>query len=79
VGDITDLPQRAPHSRSLERDGRNMEQFVRTLVAGGVVLVTGLWIVTLVDRGTPPWTLGAAMSLLGAVALGVGIESQIEY
>jgi hypothetical protein len=56
-----------------------MERFVRALVAGGVVLVAGLWIVTLVDRGSPSWVLGAAMSLVGVVALGVGIESQIEY
>ena len=55
-----------------------MERFVQSIVAGGVALVAGLWIATLVDAGSLPWLVGVALALLGAGGLAVGIRSEIE-
>jgi hypothetical protein len=56
-----------------------MERFVRLIVAGGVALVAGLRLVSLFERVTTPSLAGAALALLGAGALGVGVASEIEY
>ncbi|MFC4439472.1 MULTISPECIES: hypothetical protein [Natrialbaceae] len=55
-----------------------MERFVRLIVAGGVVLVGGLWLVALFERASPPWLLGLALALLGTVSLVAGMVSELE-
>ena len=56
-----------------------MERFVRVIVAGGVALVAGLWVVRLFEWGSTKSLAGAALVVLGACALGVGIASEIEF
>jgi hypothetical protein len=55
-----------------------MERFVGLLVAGGLALVAGLWILALAPGGNPARYAGAALALAGAVALGVAIQSQVD-
>lgn len=52
---------------------------MRLIVAGGVALVAGLWIVTLVGRWSPPWLAGLGLVLVGVGALTAGIESELSY
>jgi hypothetical protein len=60
--------------RRLGRLGR-VEPFVRRLVAGGLVLVAGLW---LVEVGTEPARLGGvALVAVGAWTLATAIRSQV--
>jgi hypothetical protein len=55
---------------------RRVEPGVRRIVAGGLSLVSGLW---LVDAGTRPlWLAGLGLVALGALALATGIHSQID-
>jgi len=58
---------------------RSIERFFRLVVAGGVALVAGLWIVRLFEWGTAPSLAGALVALLGASALVVGIASEVEH
>ncbi|ADB62256.1 hypothetical protein Htur_3393 [Haloterrigena turkmenica DSM 5511] len=55
-----------------------MERFVRLIVAGGLVLVGALWLVDLFVRGSPQWTVGVALVILGLVGVMVGIVSELE-
>lgn len=55
-----------------------MERFVQVLAAGGVVLVAGLWAVTLLAVGSWPWLLGAAAVVLGSVGLVAGVGMELE-
>ncbi|WP_254762037.1 hypothetical protein [Natrinema marinum] len=55
-----------------------MERFVRLMVAGGVVLVGGLWLAALVDFGSGPWLAGIALALLGRAGVFAGIASELE-
>jgi len=54
------------------------ERFVRLIVGGGIVLVAGLWIVTLSTLWSVHWLVGIALAVLGTVWLLGGIVSQIE-
>jgi len=54
-----------------------MERFVELVVAGGLALVVGLWTVRLAASHSPGWLGGAALALLGLVALGVGIGREL--
>lgn len=56
-----------------------MERFAQLIVAGGLALVAGLWLVELLDRGSPPWLAGVTLAAAGALALGAGIHSEIDY
>jgi len=56
-----------------------MERFVQGLLAGGLALVAGLWLTTLVPSGSRAWLAGVAAAALGVVALGGSIYSQIDY
>jgi hypothetical protein len=56
-----------------------MERFVRAIVGGGIALVVGLWIATLLVAWSIPWLLGTALVLVGIGGLAVGIWSTIEY
>jgi hypothetical protein len=56
-----------------------MEPFVKYIVAGGLALVAGLWIVELVAFGTVPWVVGLLLVGLGIAGLSVGIHREIEY
>jgi hypothetical protein len=62
----------------LER-ARAVEGFVVRIVAGGLALVAGLWLLILATRWSPSWLLGVALAVIGTVALGSGIWSEIEY
>jgi hypothetical protein len=55
-----------------------MERFVVYVVAGGVSLAAGLWLVTLFETQAPVWWLGAALIVLGLAGLGGGIASQVD-
>lgn len=55
-----------------------MERFVQLIVAGGVALVAGLWIVALFDPWSTVWLAGVALSLLGVGSLFAGITSEID-
>jgi len=56
-----------------------MERFVQFIVAGGLALLAGLWLRRIADPASGAWLAGVALAVLGVVALGVGIYSQIEY
>lgn len=55
-----------------------MERFVQLIAVGGVVLVGGLWVVTLFDAWSIAWLVGAPLVLLGAGSLLAGIGSEID-
>jgi hypothetical protein len=55
-----------------------MERFVGLIVAGGLVLVAGLWLLALLESGAMGWLLGLVLTALGTAALGVGIASELE-
>lgn len=54
-----------------------MEQFVQAIVAGGLALVAGLWLVTLFEAGAISYLLGLVLVLLGAGGLTGGIWTGI--
>lgn len=56
-----------------------MEWFVRLITSGGIALVVGLWIMTLLEAWSLPWLLGTTLVLLGIAGLGGGIWLQIDY
>ena len=56
-----------------------MERFVRAIVAGGLALIAGLWLVTVVESWSLPWLLGAVLVLLGIGGIAVGIGDEIDY
>jgi hypothetical protein len=55
-----------------------MERFVRLLVAGGIALVAGLWLVALFESASLPWLVGLGLAALGTGGLGAGIASELE-
>lgn len=55
-----------------------MERFVRLIVGGGLALVAGLWLVTVLEEGTPAWLGGVGLVVVGVAALAVGIWSEVE-
>ena len=55
-----------------------MERFVRLIVAGGLVLVGGLWLVERFAWGSPRWAVGIALAILGVAAVMAGIFSELE-
>lgn len=64
--------------RQLERR-RRVEPFVRRIVAGGLVLVFGLWISTLAPLGSVPTLLGFMLIVLGLAGLAAGLRRAIDY
>lgn len=50
-----------------------MEPFVRSIVAGGLSLVAGLWLATGFDPVAAPWILGAGLAVIGTAGLLYGI------
>lgn len=56
-----------------------MERFVRLITAGGIALVVGLWLVTLLEAGSFPWLLGAVLVPLGLGGLAGGIWLEIDW
>jgi hypothetical protein len=57
---------------------RRVEAFARRVVAGGLALVAGLWLVDLGARPGPVWIGGLTLALFGIVALATGIWSQVD-
>ncbi|WP_394738956.1 hypothetical protein [Natronococcus roseus] len=55
-----------------------MERFVGLIVAGGLALVAGLWLLALLELGAVGWMLGLALTVLGTGALGSGIASELD-
>ncbi|MDY7081795.1 MAG: hypothetical protein SXQ77_05165 [Halobacteria archaeon] len=55
-----------------------MERFVELIVAGGLALVAGLWLVEFTEFSSLPWILGVALSLLGVGGLARGIWSEVD-
>lgn len=64
--------------RHLQR-ARDVERFVRQIVAGGLALVAGLWLATLVPPPSAPGIVGVALVVLGVAGLVVGIRSELSY
>jgi hypothetical protein len=58
---------------------RSVERFAQRVVASGLALVVGLWVVRLFAWGSIAWIAGAALVALGMGGLGAGIASEIEY
>ena len=56
-----------------------MERFVRAILVGGVALVVGLWVASLVARWSALWLLGTALVLVGVAGLAVGIHDELDY
>lgn len=56
-----------------------MERFVQLIVAGGLALVAGLWMVSLLRQGSPPWVAGLGLATAGVLALGAGIWLEVEW
>jgi len=56
-----------------------MERFVQAIVAGGLALVAGLWLLTLQPGGTFGWYNGVALVAVGAVAIAAGIWTKIDW
>jgi hypothetical protein len=61
-------------------DGRlpRVERFVQLVVAGGLALVTGLWLTVAFAPGTAGWLAGVGLALLGTGGLAAGISREIE-
>lgn len=55
-----------------------MERFVRSIVAGGLVLVGALWLTALTDSGSAPWLAGLVLALCGTGAVLAGIWSELD-
>ncbi|KYH25115.1 hypothetical protein HAPAU_26980 [Halalkalicoccus paucihalophilus] len=55
-----------------------MEQFVQSIVGGGVVLLCGLWIGAFSAAYSGVWLLGAVLVLFGLGGLTYGIGREIE-
>lgn len=67
----------APHAGGVDRArgvAGPVERFVQYVVGGGLLLVAGLWVAALAPAWSPPWLVGAALSLVGAAGLGLGIR-----
>ncbi|MFB6223741.1 MAG: hypothetical protein ABEH86_08745 [Haloarcula sp.] len=54
-----------------------MERFVKLVVAGGLALVTGLWMTRFAVSLSEIWLGGVALAFLGLAALGVGIGREL--
>jgi type IV secretory pathway TrbD component len=54
-----------------------VERFVRAIVAGGLALVAGLWIVASTGVALP-WLLGVALIVVGSGGLVVGIVAELD-
>lgn len=50
-----------------------MERFTQLLVAGGVSLLAGLWLLDGAPAWSVIWQLGSLLTLLGVGSLGYGI------
>lgn len=55
-----------------------VEGFVRLVVAGGIAVVVGLWIVRLAAPGSVGWMVGIGLLFVGIGALARGIWSEID-
>lgn len=62
----------------IERRLPRVERFVQLILAGGIGLVAGLWLLTGFESTTPAWLAGAGLTVAGAVALAVGIRSELD-
>lgn len=56
-----------------------MERFTQLIVVGGLALVAGLWVVTLLEAWSLPWLLGIVLVLGGLGGLGSGIWIEVDY
>ena len=56
-----------------------MEQFVRLVVAGGVVLVASLWLMRVAAAWSALWVAGIALALVGTAALAAGIWRELDW
>lgn len=68
--------------RSLRRHlarAAGAEPWVRLIVAGGLALVAGLWLVRLSTTWEPVRPVGLALVVLGVLGLGGGIWIEVEY
>jgi hypothetical protein len=54
-----------------------VERFVRAIVAGGLVLVAGLWIVASTGVALR-WPLGVGLVVVGSGGLAVGIVAELD-
>lgn len=52
----------------------DVERFARLIVAGGLALLAGLWLLALAEPRSVGWLVGAALAVLGAGSLAAGIR-----
>lgn len=55
-----------------------VEPFVRRIVAGGVAMVAGLWVLVLADPAGPLWLLGPVLVFGGGASLLSGIARPLD-
>ena len=58
-------------------DSVEMERFVQFVVAGGIAMVVGLWVVELTATSSAPWFVGVLAALGGAVLALAGIYREL--
>lgn len=58
-------------------DSVEMERFVQYVVAGGLAMVVGLWVLELTATLSAPWFVGALVALGGAVLALAGIYREL--
>jgi hypothetical protein len=67
-----------PRTLSSVFERMDMERFVWLIVAGGIALVGGLWLVAVFELWLIAWAVGAALALLGTGSLLTDIGSEID-
>ncbi|SDR34775.1 hypothetical protein [Natronobacterium texcoconense] len=55
-----------------------MERFVQAIVAGGIALVAGLWLVELFEWWSLAWLAGVVLAVVGTGSVFAGIFSELE-
>lgn len=55
-----------------------MERFVQHIVAGGLLLVAGLWVTAILEPGVDLWLLGPLLVIAGGASLLAGIAEPLD-
>lgn len=58
-------------------DSVQMERFAQYIVAGGLVMVAGLWVTALTTTWSVPWVVGAVVAFAGMAVSLVGIYREL--
>ena len=55
-----------------------MERFLQYVVAGGLAVVAGLWLVELATPHSGPWLAASVLAIAGAGVLCAGVSVELE-